>query len=111
MQIPPLLKLFPVIFVLCASTLAVSAQAPQKITAFVNVNVVPMDSERVLTGQTVVVRDGRITEIGEAAKVKIPEGAMRIDAPGKYLMPGLADMHVHGFDNDERTDAKELFLY
>jgi hypothetical protein len=70
-----------------------------------------MDSERILKGQTVIVRDGRISEIGAADQVRIPEGATRIDGQGKYLMPGLVDMHVHGLNDDEKTTAKELFLY
>lgn len=64
-------------------------------TAFVDVNVVPMDRERVLTRQTVLVRDGRITRIGPASEVAVPPGALRIEGAGRYLMPGLADMHVH----------------
>lgn len=119
MQIHSLVKLFSVLFIsLWAFNFFVTAQAlkenldgGQQITAFVNVNVVPMDSERVLNGQTVITRNGRIVEIGAAAQVKIPDGAMRIDGQGKYLMPGLVDMHVHGFDDDEKTAAKELFLY
>lgn len=65
------------------------------VTAFVNVNVVPMDRERVIENQTVLVRDGRIAEIGPANKIKVPDGAVRIDGAGKYLMPGLAEMHGH----------------
>ena len=45
--------------------------------AFVNVNVVPMDSERVLSDQTVLVRGDRIVEVGPAGKVKVPAGALR----------------------------------
>jgi imidazolonepropionase-like amidohydrolase len=63
--------------------------------AFINVNVVPMDRERVIENQTVIVREGRISEIGPAAKVKVPAGALRVEARGKYLMPGLAEMHGH----------------
>lgn len=66
-----------------------------KPTAFVNVSVIPMDKERVLTNQTVVVRGGLITEIGSAKKVKIPPDAVRIDGTGKFLIPGLVDMHAH----------------
>ncbi|HEX8473352.1 MAG TPA: amidohydrolase family protein [Pyrinomonadaceae bacterium] len=78
-----------------ATTMPTDKQKANGITAFVNVNVVPMDKERVLEGQTVVVRDGRIAEIGAASKVKIPHGATRIEGRGKYLMPGLVDMHAH----------------
>ena len=63
--------------------------------AFVDVNVVPMDREQILTGQTVVVKDGKVVEMGAADKVKAPAGALRIDGRGKYLMPGLADLHIH----------------
>ena len=76
------------------NTPAVARQKSQEV-AFVNVNVVPMDSERVLTGQTVVVRGDQIVAVGPASKVKVPAGALRIDGKGKYLMPGLAEMHGH----------------
>lgn len=71
------------------------AGAPSRTTAFVDVHVVPMDRERVLRHQTVLVIDGRITRIGPAASVEIPGDALRIAGGGRYLMPGLADMHVH----------------
>src|SRR6188474_1938052 len=54
-----------------------------------------MDRERVVSDQTIVVRDGRFATIGPRASVTIPAGAMRIDGTGKFLIPGLADMHAH----------------
>ena len=87
-----------------------SAERPQSI-AFVNVNVVPFDRERILEGQTVIVRDGRIAQIGPASKVKVPAGAVKIDGRGKYLMPGLADMHVHlSTQPDLASQQLQLFL-
>jgi imidazolonepropionase-like amidohydrolase len=70
-------------------------------TAFVDVNVIPMDKERVLQHQTVI---GVITEIGDVKRIKIPAGAQRIDGAGKFLIPGLTDMHVHLFTDDEFPD-------
>jgi imidazolonepropionase-like amidohydrolase len=70
-----------------------SASAP--LTAFVDVTVIPMDRERLLEHQTVIVRDGRIKLIGNSAQIEVPGDAMAIDGRGKYLMPGLVDMHVH----------------
>jgi imidazolonepropionase-like amidohydrolase len=67
------------------------------VTAFVDVNVVPMDTERVLAHQTVLVAGGHITALGPASQVKVPAGAVRVDGRGKYLMPGLTDMHLHSF--------------
>ncbi|HMQ03022.1 MAG TPA: amidohydrolase family protein [Pyrinomonadaceae bacterium] len=77
-----------------------------QVTAFVGVNVVPMDRERILRSQTIIVRDGIIAEIGDSAKIRVPNGALRIDGSGKYLIPGLVDMHTHLLsDSDEYPDS------
>ena len=69
-------------------------------TAFVHVNVVPMDSDRVLRDQSVVVDGNTIRTIG--THVDIPKDATVIDGhKTAYLMPGLADMHIHA---DTRND-------
>jgi imidazolonepropionase-like amidohydrolase len=73
---------------------ALAQTPPQATTAFVSVNVVPMDSDRVLRDQTVIVRDGKIEAIGHA--LPVPADAKVIDGHGAaYLSPGLADMHTH----------------
>jgi imidazolonepropionase-like amidohydrolase len=64
-------------------------------SAFVNVNAIPMDSDRVLADWTVVVRDGRVIATGPASAIKVPADATVIDGRGKYLLPGLAEMHGH----------------
>lgn len=69
--------------------------------AFVNVNVVPMDSERILENQTVIIQDGFIKIIDDYQMVDVPADALLIEAQGKYLMPGLVDMHVHIKDQNE----------
>jgi hypothetical protein len=71
------------------------ASAVSHVVAFVGVNIVPMDTERVLDNQTLVVRDGRIVALGPASSVAVPANARVIEGSGKYLMPGLADMHAH----------------
>ncbi len=63
--------------------------------AFVDVSVVPMDRERIARHQTVLVEGGSITAFGPSRSVHIPKGAQRIEGRSKFLMPGLADMHVH----------------
>lgn len=75
-----------------------------QVTAFHNVNVIPMDRERVLKNRTVIVRDGLIVEMGAAKRIVIPAGAQRIDGRGKYLMPGLIDMHTHLFSDEDFPD-------
>lgn len=69
--------------------------AQERPVAFVDVTVIPMNAERVVRHQTVVVDSGGITAIGPVRSVHIPKGAQRIDGRSKFLMPGLADMHVH----------------
>jgi imidazolonepropionase-like amidohydrolase len=91
-----------------ASIFAASPIEPraETVVAFVNVSIVPMDTERVLPNQTVIVRNGLIAEIGDAKRVKVPNAARRIDGAGKFLIPGLTDMHVHLMsDDDEFPDA------
>lgn len=81
------------------------------LVAFVGVNVIPMDSEQVLTAQTVIVSNGRITDIGPEAKIKVPRSALSVDGRGKYLMPGLADMHVHlSADLQDNLALLRLFI-
>src|SRR5438876_499909 len=63
--------------------------------AFVDVSMVPMDTERVVEHQTVRVVGDRIVAVGPVSDMALTAGATRIDGRGKYLMPGLADMHVH----------------
>ena len=81
--------------------------------AFVDVTVLPMDRERVLTGQTVIVRDGRIAAVGPSASVRVPADAQRIDATGKFLMPGLAEMHAHVLGPQQPAELNRdlMFLY
>lgn len=74
--------------------IAASAQA-QEPTAIVDVTVVPMDRPGVLERQTVIVAQGRIQRIAPVQSARIPPNAHWIDGRGKFLMPGLADMHVH----------------
>ena len=88
------------IFLACvAATGVLWLQAPAaqqaQTVAFTNVTVVPMDSNRVLENHTVVVTKDRIVAVGPADATKVPEGATRVDGKGKYLMPGLAEMHGH----------------
>ena len=65
--------------------------------AIVDVTVVPMDAERELPHQTVLVDGDHIVAIG--SNLAVPSGATQIDGRGKWLIPGLVDMHVHY--NDE----------
>src|SRR5688572_28827253 len=77
---------------------------------FVSVNVIPMNTETVLHNQTVVIKNGRISAMGEGNKVKYSKDALVIDAAGKYLMPGLAEMHAHVPPIDNIEPMKDVLL-
>ena len=75
------------------------------VVAITDVAVIPMTSDTVLRGSTVIVRDGRIAEVGPGARVAIPAGARRIDGRGRYLIPGLSDMHAHLYSDAQAPDS------
>lgn len=83
------------------------------VTAFTNVNVIPMDENHVLENQTVLISEGKITAIGDATSIKVPEQATMIDGTGKFLIPGLAEMHAHipGTNASPEYLENTLFLY
>lgn len=62
---------------------------------FKNVNIIPMTKEVILEGYSVLVWDGKIKAIDKFENLKLSETTKIVDATGKYLMPGLSDMHVH----------------
>jgi imidazolonepropionase-like amidohydrolase len=74
--------------------LALSFSAFAQTVVFKDANVISMTSPKVAEKQTVVVKDGKIESILKAGAA-IPEGATIVDATGKYLIPGLAEMHGH----------------
>ncbi len=62
---------------------------------FTHVNVIPMNKEMIIPDQMVTIRDGRIISIKPTTKKKISSDNKVIDCTGKFLIPGLAEMHAH----------------
>src|SRR4051812_3614751 len=89
------LALLSMICALCCPAAAADTARPATTLAFMHVNVIPMNREGVLQPQMVLVRDGRIAKIWAGDEDTIPRGARRIEAAGRYLIPGLTDAHVH----------------
>ncbi|MYD70413.1 MAG: amidohydrolase family protein [Acidobacteria bacterium] len=81
--------------------------------AFVGVNVLPMDRDRVIENQTVVIAGGRIAAMDAADRIELAEGVDRVEGDGRYLMPGLAEMHGHLPSSRESDEdiRNLLFLY
>jgi imidazolonepropionase-like amidohydrolase len=88
----------------------VAPRAQERVTAFVNVHVVPMDREVVLRDQTVIISGARIAQIGPSSHVKAPAGAMVVQGTGKYLTPGLAEMHAHLTGDNDALNERILLL-
>jgi imidazolonepropionase-like amidohydrolase len=60
---------------------------------------------------TLIIVGNRIAEIGRTGKVRVPKGARVINTTGKYLIPGLWDMHVHLGDEDfDKNSYLQLFI-
>lgn len=83
-------------------------QLPVRETVFRGVNIIPMNEEKVVKGQDVVIENGRIKAIGATGKVKYGSDARVIEAKGKFLIPGLAEMHAHVPPIDDIAPMKEV---
>ncbi len=67
---------------------------------FKNVNIVSMENDKVLLNQNIAILNGKIMVIENAKKSKL-KAKKTIDLKGKYIMPSLADAHVHLPENEE----------
>lgn len=77
-----------------------SVEIPERpCIAIESVAVVDVVRGEILNPRTVLIADGRIAAIGEPEAISIPTTAVRVDGRGRYLVPGLVDMHVHLFNN------------
>jgi amidohydrolase family protein len=80
-----------------------AATAPQLPDTLVisDVSVLSMDGGPPLDHRTIIIANGRIIAVGAAGQVPIPRAARTIDGRGKWILPGLADMHVHLSTSEE----------
>jgi imidazolonepropionase-like amidohydrolase len=86
-------RLFAACLALAGALTAVSAAADT--LAITHVTVIDATGSPAQPDMTVIVKDGRIAELGGCGAVHAPAGATAVDGTGKYLIPGLWDMHVH----------------
>jgi imidazolonepropionase-like amidohydrolase len=91
---------------------ALPPETPAEV-AFVNVNLVSMTGDQVIANTTVLISNGRISAIGPDARIAKPRQTRIINAAGKYLIPGLAEMHAHVPGPQETQSYREdvLLLY
>jgi len=81
----------------CRGVAAVESVRPS--VAITDVTVVDVEQGRTIGLRTVLIEGGRVVAIDEPAASHIPDGAQRVDGHGRFLIPGLVDMHVHLFNN------------
>jgi predicted amidohydrolase YtcJ len=84
----------------CVSVATPRSTDRETVVAIVNASVIPMDSARVIPDATVLVRGDRIAWVGATRDAVIPASAERVDARGAFVVPGLADLHVHTEERD-----------
>jgi imidazolonepropionase-like amidohydrolase len=89
----PALGLF--ILATAAAAAPLSAQSPQPVTALVGGTVVDVAQGRETANSTVLVQGDKILQVGASPTVQIPAGATIVPMQGKWLIPGLMNMHVH----------------
>lgn len=96
---------------LLPASVAAQKAAPGSVLAVTHVTVIDATGRPAQADQTVIVADGRIAALGSSLRVKIPAAARVVNATGKYLIPGLWDMHVHiaGINADPRW-SKQVYL-
>src|SRR4051812_9558161 len=74
-----------------------TAIPPARPVVFTHVTVIDLTGAPSKSDITVVVAGNRIAAVGKSGKVRIPKDAQIVDASGKFLIPGLWDMHIHSF--------------
>lgn len=104
--------LFFTLFISCKTSPSTTTKSSDStIYAITNVAVLPMTENMVLPNKTVLIEDGKIVAIG---KTELAEGTKIIDGTGKFLMPGLTEMHAHipvPEGGDDNLVKETLFLY
>lgn len=84
---------------------------PSRALAIIHVNVIDATGAPMKPDMTVIIRSGRIASVGKSRRVRVPRGAEIIDASGKFLIPGLWDMHAHlGTDDFDKRGHLALFV-
>lgn len=75
-----------------------------------HVHVIPMTGDTLLLDRSVVIDDGKILTVVDGDAARPSRRALRIDGTGKYLVPGLCDLHVH-FNGGSNSNPDMLALY
>ncbi len=88
--------------------LVVATKDPEPVTAFIGATLIDGTGAKPLRDSVVVVQGHRISAAGPKSSVPVPAGARTVDLTGKWILPGLIDMHAH-LDEDLSPSAFPLF--
>jgi cytosine/adenosine deaminase-related metal-dependent hydrolase len=99
-----MIKIITLLLLLPALLLAGGRTDPkQKALVLTHITIIDITGGAPKPDMTVIITGAHITDLGEAGKVSVPQGGRVIDAGGKFLIPGLWDMHVHWYGRDTLT--------
>src|ERR1044071_1519249 len=101
MLLPLCLLAMPSILFSQTSTFSLNPGKTGGVVAFTHVTVIDATGSPAQPDMTVVVKGNRITAIGK--KISVPSGSKVVDAAGKYMIPGLWDMHIHIHRRDQNV--------
>jgi imidazolonepropionase-like amidohydrolase len=96
-------------FSACVLFSACSPQGEHNL-AITHVTVIDMTGAPARADQTIIIKNDRIAAVGASNTVAIPRGAQILDAHGKFLIPGLVDMHIHLTAAGEPDGSRKFML-
>jgi imidazolonepropionase-like amidohydrolase len=89
------LRLFVFVVIAAWSVTALGQSPAGSVTVFEGARVIVGNTRPAIENASFVVSGGRFTQVGRAADVKVPAGAMRVNLAGKTVMPAIIDTHNH----------------
>jgi len=98
------------LFVAACCLFGACKEPQSSVLAITHVNVIDMTGAAPALDQTVLIDKEKIIALGPSSSIAVPAGASILNARGKFLIPGLSDMHVHLTGVGEPTGSREFFL-
>lgn len=96
--------------IVSAAILTSCSSSRSFVIAIIHVNVIDATGATPQSDSTVIIQGSRILAVGPFASTTIPRGAKIIDSTGKYIIPGLADMHLHLTGAGEPVGSREFII-
>jgi hypothetical protein len=95
-RLPPTRRAIGIVAALVTPLLAwVNVRTQEEPLAFIHTTVIDATGAAAKPDMTVLITGDRIIAVGNTETIRVPDGAQLVDATGKFVIPGLWDMHVH----------------